>query len=90
MIPRLMPSRRRARLLMQALESRTVPATFTVSNVADAGAASLRQAIIDSNAAAGADSIVFEGAIFASAQTISLLSALPNTPVMKFLSSPSR
>lgn len=34
-------------------------ATFTVTNTADSGAGSLRQAITDANAAAGADSIVF-------------------------------
>lgn len=33
--------------------------TFTVTNTANAGAGSLRQAILDANAAAGADNIVF-------------------------------
>jgi hypothetical protein len=35
-------------------------ATFTVTNTNDAGAGSLRQAILDANAAAGADTIVFD------------------------------
>src|SRR5436309_17310 len=34
-------------------------ATFTVTNINDSGAGSLRQAILDANAAAGTDSIVF-------------------------------
>ena len=34
-------------------------ATFTVTNTNDSGAGSLRQAIIDANAAAGADNVVF-------------------------------
>ena len=33
--------------------------TFTVTNTNDAGAGSLRQAILDANASAGADDIVF-------------------------------
>ena len=34
-------------------------ATFTVTNLNDSGAGSLRQAILDANAAAGADTITF-------------------------------
>ncbi len=47
-------------------------ATFTVSITADAGAGSLRQAILDANATAGADTI-----IFSTAGTIAPLSSLP-------------
>jgi predicted outer membrane repeat protein len=36
-------------------------ATFTVTNTADNGSGSLRQAILDANAASGADTIVFSG-----------------------------
>jgi len=50
-------------------------ATFTVSNTNDAGAGSLRQAIIDANAAGGADVIDFS--IGSSARTITLASTLP-------------
>ncbi|MEM8907344.1 MAG: right-handed parallel beta-helix repeat-containing protein, partial [Bacteroidota bacterium] len=51
-------------------------ATFTVVNTNDAGAGSLRQAILDANAAAGADVIEFNiGA--GGAQSIALLTALP-------------
>ena len=50
--------------------------SFTVTNTDDSGAGSLRQAIIDANALAGADTIDF--AIAGSGvQTINLLSALP-------------
>ena len=54
-------SRHRARLWLQALEDRRTPATFTVNNTSDSGAGSLNQAILDANAAAGADSIVVTG-----------------------------
>jgi hypothetical protein len=58
------------------LEDRLAPATFTVLNTDDAGAGSLRQAILNANASAGADSIAFNipgGGV----HTISPLSALP-------------
>lgn len=48
-------------------------ATFTVSNTNDSGGGSLRQAILDANAAAGTDTI-----IFTVSGTITLLSSLPN------------
>jgi hypothetical protein len=48
-------------------------ATFTVSNMGDSGAGSLRQALTDANASAGADAIVFSGG----AGTILLQSPLP-------------
>jgi hypothetical protein len=44
---------------VEVLEDRTVPAVFTVTNTADTGVGSLRQAILDANATAGADSINF-------------------------------
>ena len=50
-------------------------ATFTVTNTNDSGPGSLRQALIDANAAAGADDIVFT---VTPPATISLLSALPS------------
>jgi hypothetical protein len=46
MIPRPRP----ARLLLEALEGRTTPATFTVTTLADVGAGSLRAAIDQANA----------------------------------------
>jgi hypothetical protein len=41
------------------LEDRTVPSTSTVLNLADAGAGSLRQAVLAADASAGADTIAF-------------------------------
>ncbi|MDG4548947.1 MAG: hypothetical protein P9F19_05990 [Candidatus Contendobacter sp.] len=38
-------------------------ATFTVTNLADAGGGSLRQAILDANGAAGADTITFQAGL---------------------------
>jgi hypothetical protein len=59
------------RPLLEVLETRVAPATFTVTNTSDSGAGSLRQAILDANAASGADTIVF-GPLFTTPQTISL------------------
>ncbi|MBI3649507.1 MAG: HYR domain-containing protein [Acidobacteria bacterium] len=41
-----------------------VPALFTVSSLSDSGAGSLRQAILDANATAGADTIDFQDELF--------------------------
>src|SRR5438128_722268 len=61
---------------LEVLEDRCLPSTFTVLNTNDSGAGSLRQAILDANAAAGADVINFNiggGGV----QTISPTSILP-------------
>ncbi len=62
----------KVRPTLRCLERRAVPAVFTVTNLADAGAGSLRQAILDANTLIGADSIVFQsgllGAIVVSSQ----------------------
>ncbi|HEY1376699.1 MAG TPA: choice-of-anchor Q domain-containing protein, partial [Gemmataceae bacterium] len=71
------PASRTTRLLVRPLEGRIVPTAFTVTNPNDAGPGSLRQAILDANASPGADAIGFDPAAFGSAQTISLLTALP-------------
>jgi Right handed beta helix region len=47
------------RLALEPLEDRTVPTTFTVINLNDGGAGSLRQAITDANADAVPDTITF-------------------------------
>jgi hypothetical protein len=44
---------------VEALEDRTLPSTFTVLNLADSGAGSLRQAVLDADAAPGQNDIVF-------------------------------
>src|SRR4051812_27705122 len=44
---------------LEVLEDRVVPSTFTVKNLADTGAGSLRQAVLDANANPGADVIRF-------------------------------
>lgn len=51
-------------------------ATFTVTTVNDTGSGSLRQAIVDANALAGADTIGFSTSVFATPQTITLSSQL--------------
>jgi hypothetical protein len=65
--------------MLEVLEDRRVPATFSVNNVNNSGAGSLRQAILDANALAGHDVIRFE--VGASAAlgggAIRLQSALP-------------
>src|SRR5262249_55471249 len=48
-----------ARLSVEQPEDRTVPSTFTVLNLADSGAGSLRQAVLAANATPGADTIAF-------------------------------
>jgi titin len=48
-----------ARLAVEPLGERVVPATFTVTTGDDAGPGSLRQAILDSNATPGPDDIAF-------------------------------
>jgi predicted outer membrane repeat protein len=68
--PRRQP--RLGRLRLFNLEERTVPTVFTVLNTNDAGAGSLRQAVLDANANVGPDSIVFDAGVFSSPNTILL------------------
>jgi hypothetical protein len=63
-------------------------ATLTVSNTADAGAGSLRQAIIDANSNAAANNVVFNipstdpgYSILTDQFTITLVNQLPNLPL---------
>src|SRR4051794_10229558 len=63
------------RPLMEAVEGRVLFSTFTVTTTADAGAGSLRQAILDANKTTAADTIKF--AIGSGAKTIAPKSGLP-------------
>src|SRR5262245_26073651 len=49
----------KTRLVLELLEGRELPSTFTVANLNDAGPGSLRQAILDANAMTGHDVIDF-------------------------------
>jgi len=60
------------------LEPRLVMTAIPVLNADDAGQGSLRQAIIDANAAGGADTISFDPTFFNQPRTITLLTALPS------------
>jgi hypothetical protein len=55
------------------LEDRTLPSTFTVTNLLDSGAGTLRQAILGANSTPGTDTITFSVT-----GTINLAGALPN------------
>src|SRR5262249_36686896 len=44
---------------LEDLETRALPSTFTVTNLDDSGPGSLRQAVLDANAAKGANEIDF-------------------------------
>src|SRR5262245_53730814 len=70
----------RRRLSLELLENRDAPATFTVPNTGNNGTGSLRDAITQANATSAADTIVFDTSVFATPQTISLLTALPAIP----------
>ncbi|HVJ81840.1 MAG TPA: DUF4214 domain-containing protein [Planctomycetia bacterium] len=50
-------------LSLEALEQREVPATFDVTNLDDSGAGSLRDAVGDANASAGADVVTFDAGL---------------------------
>jgi predicted outer membrane repeat protein len=71
--------------VLLAAPAPVVAATFTVTTTNDSGPGSLRQAVIDANAAAGADTIVFT---VAPPATISLLSALPTITEALTISGP--
>jgi hypothetical protein len=76
------PPARRPRSLphLETLEDRTVLSTFLVSNLADSGAGSLRQAIINANTQPGADVVNFasnlHGTIILSSGELSITDSL--------------
>ena len=51
---------------------------YIVTNANDAGAGSLRQALLDANASPGAETILFEPVFFSTVRTINLAGALPD------------
>ena len=69
------PGRPSYRACLEALECRLAPAVFSVLDTADAGAGSLRQAILDADQTPGQDAIVFAPGV---SGTIDLTSPLPD------------
>ena len=67
----------RFRPRFELVEDRTLLSTFLVTNTADSGPGSLRQAILDSNAATGATNTIDFDIPGSGVQTIAPLSALP-------------
>jgi hypothetical protein len=70
-------ARHRLRLTLEVLEDRWVPSTFTVNSLTDLGAGSgmagdLRYCITHANSTSGANTIVFDTTVFATARTIIL------------------
>ncbi len=63
-------------VLVEALEERLTPALM-VTNTLDSGTGSLRQAILDANAAPGPDTITFDPVFFATPRTITITAAPP-------------
>jgi parallel beta-helix repeat protein len=74
--PRAAPGDGRCSRCLEELEGRQAPATFTVTNTADSGASSLRQAILNANANPGLDLINF-AIPGAGTHTIAPLTPLP-------------
>jgi predicted outer membrane repeat protein len=69
--------RGRASYVAEPLEPRITLSIFTVMNTLDNGAGSLRQAILDADAAMGPDEIQFDASFSSSQHTITFTSATP-------------
>lgn len=61
-----------SRLKLLSLENRVTPNTYSVSSIANSGANTLRQAILDANGNAGPDTITFDPLVFNTAKIITL------------------
>src|SRR5262245_20879467 len=68
----------RFRPILEALEDRLAPASFTVTTNADTGTGSLRAAVVAANKTGGSNLLTFDPTLFATAQTITLTSDDPN------------
>jgi hypothetical protein len=77
----------RVRPSVEALEDRTVPSTFTVTNLLDSGPGSLRAAVDAANTAPGADVIKFAGGLKG---TITLASELGVTDDLTIISNANK
>ena len=75
---------------VECLEARQLLATFTVTSLADSGIGSFRQAILDANANAGSDQIVFNnpGADYPIFQPLSPLPKMTDPVVLDATSEP--
>ena len=72
---KLRRAKQQVRPVVETLEDRTLPSNIVVNNPTDtpvAGETDLRQAIAQANANGGNETITFDPAVFATAQTITL------------------
>jgi len=89
MSPKPASNGRRPGAVVETLESRTLLSSFTVTNAEDSGPASLRQAVLDSNAAGGANEIDFAIGL-GGLQTLALQSPLPVITTPAYLNGTSQ
>jgi hypothetical protein len=69
--------------VLEPLESRIAPAIFIVTNLADSGEGSLRDAIVDANARPGADVITFANGLTGTIEVISGQMMITDTLTIK-------
>ena len=70
----------RLRPFVELMEDRTLLSTFNVTNIGDSGPGSLRQAILDSNAATGATNTIDFAIQASGVQTIAPALPCPQSP----------
>ncbi len=84
---------RRTLLVLEVLEDRWVPSTFTVNNLLDDGSVgSLPWAVGQADSTAGANTITFDPTVFATPQTITLVGTqleLSNTSGTQTITGPA-